>query len=60
MAAGSGNLVVTADGQVGTVLVRGDTVEIRKSGAGVRFVHLPGHSYFGVLSQKLHWRGSNL
>jgi hypothetical protein len=26
----------------------------------VCFAHLPGYSYFAVLRQKLHWRGSSL
>lgn len=48
------------DGQVGQALEIGDRVEIRRSGQGVRLIHLPGYSYFSVLRQKLHWRGSNV
>ena len=32
----------------------------RRDPRDVRFIHLPGYSYFGVLRQKLHWRGSNV
>jgi len=32
-------------------------VRVRRSAKGVRFVHLPGYSYFAVLRQKLHWSG---
>lgn len=49
-----------ADGQVGQTLAAGDKIEIRRSRQGVRFIHLPGYSYFSVLRQKLHWRGSNV
>lgn len=55
-----GALYLTADGQVGQSLERGDCVRIQRSDADVRFVHLPGHSYFSVLRQKLHWSGTAL
>lgn len=51
---------LAVDGQVGQELVVGDRVEIRRSEQGVRLIHLPGYSYFSVLRQKLHWRGSNV
>lgn len=51
---------MSVDGQVGQDLTIGDTIRVRKSPAGVRFVHLPGYDYFNVLRQKLHWRGSNV
>ena len=56
----SGELLLTVDGQVGQSLSRGDRVTVRCSDRGVRFVHLPDHSYFAVLRQKLHWSGSNV
>jgi NAD+ kinase len=48
------------DGQVEQELEVGDRVEVRQSVQGVRLIHLPGYSYFSVLRQKLHWRGSNV
>lgn len=56
----SANLRLTVDGQVGSSVAEGDRVEVRRSRRSVRFVHLPGYSYFSVLRQKLHWRGSNV
>lgn len=52
------NLAV--DGQVGQPLEIGDVVRITKSSHHVRLIHLPGYSYFAVMRQKLHWRGSNV
>lgn len=56
----AGRLVLTADGQIGQDLGLGDRIEVRRSARYVRFIHLPGYSYFNVLQQKLHWRGSNV
>lgn len=56
----AGELILSVDGQVGQSLVQGDCVKVRRSEKNVRFIHLPGHSYFAVLRQKLHWRGSNV
>jgi NAD+ kinase len=52
-------LVLSADGQDVEELGEGDTVRFTRSAKPVTFLHLPGYSYFSVLSQKLHWRGSN-
>lgn len=54
----AGDLLLSVDGQVGQPLMAGDCVRVRRSERGVRFIHLPGYSYFSVLRQKLHWRGS--
>ncbi len=51
---------LSVDGQVGQTLEIGDGVKITRSLHGVRFIHLPGYSYFSVMRQKLHWRGSNV
>jgi NAD+ kinase len=56
----SGELRVDVDGQVGRLLQQGGAVTVRRSDRNVRFVRLPGYSYFGVLRQKLHWSGSHL
>ncbi|MEI7437257.1 MAG: NAD(+)/NADH kinase [bacterium] len=53
-----GDVICTADGQVSHPLRTGDEVVVNKSAQSVRFLHLPGYSWFGVLRQKLHWRGS--
>ncbi|AKJ64104.1 NAD(+)/NADH kinase [Kiritimatiella glycovorans] len=38
----------------------GCTLHVRRAKCGVRFVHLEEYSYFKLLSQKLHWRGSSI
>jgi NAD+ kinase len=53
-------LQLACDGQVGESLSAGDAVKVTRSRRGVRFIHLPGYSYFGVLRHKLHWSGSSL
>ncbi len=53
-----GGLFLTADGQVGQSLEQGDCVKIKRSEKDVRFVQVPGHSYFAVLREKLTWSGS--
>jgi NAD+ kinase len=57
---GHGHLLLSADGQVGQPLEDGDRVIVRRSERGVRFIDLPGYSYFGVLRQKLYWSGSSV
>lgn len=53
-----GDVLLSVDGQLSHTLAEGDSFVVRRSDASVRFIHLPGHSYFSVLRQKLHWRGS--
>ena len=60
IARSTGDLPLSVDGQVGEPLRAGDRVAIRRSPRAVRFIHLPDYSYFSVLRQKLHWRGSTL
>ena len=50
--------LLSIDGQGEHVLRRGDALHITRSPHTVPFMHLPEYSYFGVLRQKLHWRGS--
>ncbi len=52
-------LLLSVDGQPHGWLEYGDLLEIRKAPETVRFIHLPGYSWFKLLSQKLHWRGSS-
>ena len=52
-------LLLSVDGQPHGWLEDGDRLDIRKAGEVARFVQLPGSSWFNLLSQKLHWRGSS-
>jgi len=56
----SGKILFSVDGQIAENLHEGDRVRITRSRSSVRFIHLPGHSYFTVLRKKLHWSGSNV
>lgn len=56
----NGELQLAADGQVGELLQEGDCIRIRRSSRSAHFLHLPGHSYFSVLRQKLHWSGHSV
>jgi NAD+ kinase len=53
-------LLLSIDGQEEQAVAQGDRLVIRRSAKGVRFIHLPGYSYFSVLRKKLHWRGSSV
>jgi len=53
-------LLLSADGQDVDELSVGDRVRITRSTHPIYFLYPPGYSYFSVLRQKLHWRGSNL
>ncbi len=55
----AGDLLLSVDGQTGEGLQTGDEVQITASPVKAHFVKLPDYSYFAVLRQKLHWRGSN-
>lgn len=52
-------LLLSVDGQTHGWLEAGDVLEIRTNRQAARFVQLPGYSWFQLLSQKLHWRGSS-
>jgi len=52
-------MVLSVDGQVGQPLEPGDSVQVRRSDRDVRFLHLPGYSYFEILRRKLRWSGLN-
>lgn len=53
-------LLFSADGQLQKTLEQGDRVALEKNPHDIQFIHLPGYSYFTLLRQKLHWRGSNV
>jgi NAD+ kinase len=53
-------LILSIDGQDEYQVEEGGRIEIRKSPHRVKFLQLMDHSYFSILSKKLHWRGSSL
>lgn len=53
-------LILSVDGQDLEELSPGDSMRITRSQKPVYFLYPPGYSYYSVLRQKLHWRGSNL
>lgn len=55
-----GHALLSCDGQPGEAMAAGDCARLRRSPRDALFVSLPGFSYFSVLRQKLHWRGSNV
>jgi NAD+ kinase len=57
---GTGQLVLTVDGQVEDRLRVGDEVEVRGGRHTVQLVTPTGHADFEVLRQKLKWSGSNV
>ncbi len=54
------NMILSIDGQEDQQIKKGDRLEINGSPQKVRFIHLPGYSYYSLLRQKLHWRGSSI
>lgn len=54
---GSETLMVTVDGQVGTELVPGEMLVVRRAEDPVHIVRLPGTSFFERLRGKLGWGG---
>lgn len=54
----SNGIRLSVDGLDLQQLDEGDCIAIRRSETEVRFLHLPGYDYFGVLRQKLNWSGS--
>ena len=60
VAAANKELLLAVDGQEQKPVEEGDVLEVWRSPYNVRLVHLPGYSYFAVLRQKLHWRGSSV
>ena len=53
----SEEMMVTIDGQVGTQLVPGEKLVVRKADNPVRIVRLPGTSFFERMRGKLGWGG---
>ncbi len=53
----SESLLVTVDGQVGTELVPGEKLIVRRAANPVHIVRLPGSSFFERMRAKLGWGG---
>jgi NAD+ kinase len=51
--------ILSADGQVISVLSPGDAVIVRRSRHTIRLMQLADSSFFEALRRKLHWRGAN-
>lgn len=54
---GPDELLVTIDGQVGTMFAPGDSLVVRRAVAAVFVVRFPETSFFSVLRRKLGWGG---
>jgi NAD+ kinase len=54
---GPDELLVTIDGQVGTMFAPGDSLVVRRASASVVMVRFPETSFFSVLRRKLGWGG---
>lgn len=54
---GPDELLVTIDGQVGTMFAPGDSLVVRRAAASVFVVRFPETSFFSVLRRKLGWGG---
>lgn len=54
---GPSELLVTADGQVGSTFGPGETLTIRRAERPVLIVRFPGTTFFARLSRKLGWGG---
>lgn len=52
---GQGGIQLILDGQVDTGLMAGDTVEVKRSAAGVWLVKYEGKGYFEILRERLMW-----
>lgn len=53
-------MILSVDGQEQQPMVEGDCLYIRKCKREVRFIHPETYSYFGLLRQKLGWKGSSV
>jgi NAD+ kinase len=55
MAPGADDLLVSFDGQLGTMLALGDRVYVRRSPSSVMLIRLGTEGYFTRMRQKLNW-----
>ena len=49
------DLLVSFDGQTGTILAPGESVDVRRADHRVCLIRLGGDGFFGRMRQKLHW-----
>ena len=49
--------VVATDGRPVSSVEPGDRIVVEKAGARARLMVFPGHSYYEILKQKMHWAG---
>jgi NAD+ kinase len=49
--------MVTVDGQVGTELIPGEKLVVRRADSPVLIIRLPGTSFFERMRAKLGWGG---
>ena len=54
---GPGELLVTIDGQVGTMFTGGERLVVRRASTPVIIVRFPGTTFFSRLRLKLGWGG---
>jgi NAD+ kinase len=47
--------MLTIDGQVGIFLQNGDRVRVRRAAVTARLLHLPTHSFYARLREKMNW-----
>lgn len=52
--------ILSADGEVISIIPPGDVVTVRRSKHSVKLMHLADSSFFAALRRKLHWRGAYL
>jgi NAD+ kinase len=53
----SDEVMITVDGQVGTIFRSGETLNVCNAGATIKIVRFPGASFFATLREKLGWGG---
>ncbi len=60
LAAGSTDIALTFDGQVGLAIGEQDEITVRKSREPVQLIEIAGRQYFDVLKTKLRWSGGRV
>ena len=60
LAAGTQDIMLTFDGQVGVEINEKDTIYVEKSPHPVHMICLPGRNYFEILKSKLRWSGGRV
>ena len=60
LAAGSTDIALTLDGQVGMAIDERDVIRVCKSPQPVQLIEIPDRQYFDVLKTKLRWSGGRV